>query len=101
MASTTKAATSSVSGTDAFGSAITKIFQDPGVQSGIGGAVGSIINAGLGAVGIDTGLTPDQQAAAAAAEAARKKAQQTTMLIAGGAGVLVIGVVVVILVRRK
>lgn len=97
---TTSQSAGSASGT--FGDAIGAVFGNPNVQSSIGGAVNSVLQAGLDAVGVHTGLTPEQQAAQAAAAAQAAKAQQTQMLVIGGAiaAVVVTIIVVVVLMKR-
>ncbi len=87
---TTGAQTSSVGGTDPFAAAIGSIFGNPQVQGSVGNAIGSVINAGLGAVGINTGKTP-----------AQLKAQQQTTMIIGGAVAVVVVIVIIIVARRK
>lgn len=83
MAEATAAATTDVSGTDAFGAAIGKVFSDPNVQAGISNTFGAALNNLLGA---PTGPTPDQIAAQKAAQ----DAQTRTMLIVGGAVLLIV-----------
>lgn len=109
----TAALTTSVAGTDAasagasasigdaIGGFFTKVGSNADVQQSVGGAIGSVITAGLGAIGLPQGKTPDQIAAEQAAAAAAQKAQQTQMLvIGGGIAVVVIGFVIV-MIRRS
>lgn len=97
------AVTTSVPSTaqDQIGAALGQIFTDPRVVGSIAGTAGSILDAGLAAIGIGGGKTPDQIKAEAAAAAERQKAEQMTMLIIGGGVAVVIIIVVVIAIRRK
>lgn len=98
----TKAVTTSVSGTDALAAGVGKVLSDPGVIGSIGGLAGSLLDAGLGAVGLGSGKqTPAQIAAAAAAAAEKKKAERTQMLVIGGGIALVVVVVVIVMMHRS
>lgn len=83
-----------------IGDALASIFKDPTVQTSVGGAIGSIVNAGLSGIGLG-GPSAEQQAAQAAAEKAAKDAETQQMLIIGGGVALVVVVVVIVVVMRR
>lgn len=99
----TGAVTASAPSTSSFdvGAVATQIFTDEGVIGSIAGAISNVTQAGINALGGNTGKTPQQIAAEAAAAKAKADAERTQMLIIGGGIALVVVILGVMFVRGR